>query len=65
MPGAVLRLKHYERVAAHPAMICFVNAKSINRIVSSIFNRFNEYWRNLILKLFTQTARRHLISYFT
>jgi putative transposase len=37
-------------------MVCFVNAASVDRIIFSIFNRFNEQWRNRTLRLFTQTA---------
>jgi len=27
--------------ATHPAMVCFVNVKSVDRIIYSIFQRFN------------------------
>ncbi|MGH9355569.1 MAG: IS256 family transposase, partial [Terriglobia bacterium] len=27
-------------------MVWFVNVQSVNRIIFSIFNRFNEDWRN-------------------
>jgi len=37
-------------------MVCHVNAQSVDRIIFSIFNRFNEQWRNRTLRLFTQTA---------
>ena len=37
-------------------MVCFVNVSSVDRIVFSIFNRFNEQWRNRTLRLFTQAA---------
>jgi transposase-like protein len=37
-------------------MVCFVNVNSVDRIVFSIFNRFNEQWRNRTLRLFTQAA---------
>jgi len=37
-------------------MVCFVNAANVDRIIFSIFNRFNEQWRNRTLRLFTQTA---------
>ena len=37
-------------------MFCFVNAARVDRIILSIFNRFNEQWRNRTLRLFTQTA---------
>jgi len=37
-------------------MVCFVNAQSVDRIIFSIFNRFNEQWRNRTLRLFTQAA---------
>ncbi|MCX6615943.1 MAG: IS256 family transposase [Acidobacteria bacterium] len=37
-------------------MVVFVNDPSVDRIVFSIFNRFNEQWRNRTLRLFTQAA---------
>jgi transposase-like protein len=37
-------------------MVCFVNVESVDRIIFSIFNRFNEDWRNRILRVFTQAA---------
>jgi putative transposase len=37
-------------------MVCFVNVASVDRIIFSIFNRFNEDWRNSILQAFTQAA---------
>ena len=37
-------------------MVVFVNTESVDRIVFSIFNRFNEEWRNRTLRLFTQAA---------
>jgi putative transposase len=37
-------------------MVVFVNDRSVDRIVFSIFNRFNEQWRNRTLRLFTQAA---------
>jgi putative transposase len=37
-------------------MVCFVNVASVDRIIFSIFNRFNEDWRNHILQVFTQAA---------
>jgi transposase-like protein len=37
-------------------MVCFVNVESVDRIIFSIFNRFNENWRNRILRVFTQAA---------
>jgi len=38
-------------------MVCFVNVKSVDRIIFSIFNRFNLQWsRRRTLKLFTQTT---------
>ena len=37
-------------------MVCFVNVDSVDRIIFSIFNRFNEDWRNRILRAFTQAA---------
>jgi hypothetical protein len=37
-------------------MVCFVNVESVDRIIYSIFQRFNLEWKNRILKLFTQAA---------
>jgi putative transposase len=37
-------------------MVCFVNVKSVDRIIYSIFQRFNLEWKNRTLKLFTQAA---------
>jgi putative transposase len=37
-------------------MVVFVNDASVDRITFSIFNRFNEQWRNRTLRLFTQAA---------
>jgi putative transposase len=37
-------------------MVCFVNVASVDRIIYSIFQRFNLEWRNRTLKLFTQAA---------
>jgi putative transposase len=37
-------------------MVCFVNVDSVDRIIFSIFNRFNEDWRDRILRAFTQAA---------
>ena len=37
-------------------MVCFVNVESVDRIIYSIFQRFNMEWKNRTLKLFTQAA---------
>jgi putative transposase len=37
-------------------MVCFVNVASVDRILYSIFQRFNLEWKNRTLKLFTQAA---------
>jgi transposase-like protein len=37
-------------------MVCFVNVASVDRIIYSIFNRFNEDRENRTLRLFTQAA---------
>jgi len=37
-------------------MVCFVNVKSVDRIIYSIFHRFNLEWRNRTLQVFTQAA---------
>jgi hypothetical protein len=34
----------------------FVNVKSVDRIIHSIFERFNLEWKNRTLLLFTQAA---------
>jgi len=37
-------------------MVCFVNIHSVDRIIFSIFNRFNGDWKNHTLRAFTQGA---------
>jgi putative transposase len=37
-------------------MVCFVNVESVDRIIYSIFQRFNLEWRNRTLSVFTQAA---------
>jgi putative transposase len=37
-------------------MVCFVNVKSVDRIIYSIFQRFNLEWKNRTLRVFTQAA---------
>jgi transposase-like protein len=37
-------------------MVCFVNVASMDRIIYSIFHRFNLEWRNRTLQVFTQAA---------
>ena len=37
-------------------MVCFVNVASVDRIIYSIFHRFNFEWRNRTLRFFTQAA---------
>jgi len=37
-------------------MVCFVNVQSVDRIIYSIFHRFNLDWKSRTLKLFTQAA---------
>jgi putative transposase len=37
-------------------MVCFVNVESVDRLIYSIFQRFNLDWKNRTLKLFTQAA---------
>jgi len=37
-------------------MVCFVNVQSVDRIIYSIFHRFNLEWRNRTLQVFTQAA---------
>ncbi len=37
-------------------MVCFVNVKSVDRIIYSIFYRFNLEWKTRTLDVFTQAA---------
>ena len=37
-------------------MVCFVNVQSVDRIIYSIFHRFNLEWKTRTLRLFTQAA---------
>ena len=37
-------------------MVCFVNVHSVDRIIYSIFQRFNLEWKNRTLRVFTQAA---------
>ena len=37
-------------------MVCFVNVQSVDRIIYSIFQRFNLEWKNRTLRAFTQAA---------
>lgn len=37
-------------------MVCFVNVQSVDRIIYSIFQRFNLEWKNRTLKVFTHAA---------
>jgi transposase-like protein len=37
-------------------MVCFVNVASVDRILYSIFQKFNLEWKNRTLRLFTQAA---------
>lgn len=37
-------------------MVCFVNVESVDRIIYSIFHRFNLEWKSRTLNLFTQAA---------
>jgi transposase-like protein len=37
-------------------MVCFVNVLSVDRIICSIFQRFNLEWKNRTLRVFTQGA---------
>ena len=37
-------------------MVCFVNVESVDRIIYSIFLRFNLEWKNRTLSVFTQAA---------
>lgn len=37
-------------------MVCFVNVQSVERIIYSIFNRFNLEWQHRTLRAFTQAA---------
>ncbi len=37
-------------------MVCFVNVASVDRIIYSIFHRFNPEWKTRTLRAFTQAA---------
>ena len=37
-------------------MVCFVNVRSVDRIIYSIFHRFNLEWKTRTLRVFTQAA---------
>jgi len=37
-------------------MVCFVNVQSVDRIIYSIFQRFNMEWKTRTLRVFTQAA---------
>ncbi len=37
-------------------MVCFVNVRSVDRIIYSIFQKFNLEWKNRTLRVFTQAA---------
>jgi transposase-like protein len=37
-------------------MVCFVNVASVDRIIYSIFPRFNLEWKNRTLSVFTHAA---------
>lgn len=37
-------------------MVCFVNVESVDRIIYSIFQRFNLEWKTRTLNLFTQAT---------
>ena len=43
-------------------MVCFVHVKSVDRIIYSIFHRFNLEWKNRILQVFTQAACHHPLN---
>ena len=35
-------------------MVCFVNIQSVDRVINSIFQRFNLEWKSRTLSVFTQ-----------
>ena len=37
-------------------MVCFINVQSVDRIIYSIFQRFNLEWKTRTLRAFTQAA---------
>ena len=37
-------------------LVCFVNVKSVDRIIYCIFQRFNLGWKNRTVRVFTQAA---------
>jgi hypothetical protein len=45
-------------------MVCFVNVESVDRIIYSIFQRFNLEWKTRTLNLFTQAADGTYIVFF-
>jgi len=36
-------------------MVCFIDVKSVDRIIYSIFQRFNPEWKNRTLRVFTSS----------
>ncbi|PYX75032.1 MAG: hypothetical protein DMG72_08550, partial [Acidobacteria bacterium] len=44
------------RRRTRPPMVCFVNVESVDRIIYSIFQRFNLEWKTRTLSVFTQAA---------
>ena len=46
----------YDRAAAPVPMVCFVNVESGDRIIYSIFQRFNLEWNTRTLSVFAQAA---------
>ncbi len=60
--GSQLRITNVtERCFVEPPrrtrpMMCFVNVESVDRIIYSIFYRFNLEWKTRTLNLFTQAA---------
>ena len=50
------RSQRARKLREYGPMVCFVNVESVDRIIYSIFQRFNLEWKNRTLRLFTQAA---------
>jgi len=56
VPSAVIERCFVEVRRRTRPMVCFVNVQSVDRIIYSIFHRFNLDWKTRTLKLITQAA---------
>src|SRR5438128_1867653 len=50
------RSQRARKLREYGPMVCFVNVESVDRIIYSIFQRFNLEWKTRTLSVFTQTA---------